>query len=67
VEQEILTYILCSVGRMWLSLEDAGESERLDRYLLMIWEIGVVINGRIRKCYLCFTYTLVSVMSFFLF
>jgi len=24
----------------------------------------VVIDGRIRKCYLCSTYTLVSVMSF---
>jgi len=23
------------------------------------------MDGRIRKCYLCFTYTLVSVMSFF--
>jgi len=87
------------VEGMWLTLEDAGESERLDRCLRMIWEIeiewlmiwgrldsrvfplfitgvcggikawqdreiGVVIDGRIMKWYLCFTYTLVSVMSF---
>jgi len=26
--------------------------------------MGVVIDGRIRKCYLCFTYALVSAMSF---
>ena len=26
-------------------------------------EIGVVINGRIRKCCLCFTYTPVSAVS----
>jgi len=27
-------------------------------------EIGVVTDGRIRKCYLCFTYTPVSTVSF---
>ena len=27
-------------------------------------EIGVVINGRIRTCYLCFAYTLFSTVSF---
>jgi len=27
-------------------------------------EIGVVINGKIKTCYLCFTYTLVSPFSF---
>ena len=27
-------------------------------------EIGVVIDGRIRTCYLCFTYTPASTFSF---
>jgi len=84
---------------MCLTLEDEGESERLDRCLRMIWEIeiewlmigkrldshvfplfitgeygginawqdreiAVVIDGRIMKWYLCYTYTLVSAMSF---
>ena len=29
-------------------------------------EIGVVIDGRIRTCYLCFTYTPASTASLFL-
>jgi len=29
------------VRRIWLTLEDAGESERLDRCLQMIWEIEI--------------------------
>jgi len=36
-----ITIPLNSVGRMWLTLEDAGESERLDRCLRMIWEIEI--------------------------
>jgi len=36
-----ITIPLNSVGRMWLTLEDAGESERLDRCWRMIWEIEI--------------------------
>jgi len=33
--------LLACVGRMWLTLEDAEEFERLDRCLRMIWEIEI--------------------------